>query len=136
MSPSRKPWRAYGRYGTVGLELILSIGLGYYLGKWADDHFHAHGWLSGAGFFVGCYAGFKALWVTAKRMQKDVERDEAQDRGEDPWAKKTSRDDGSDHDHEGAADKPGTNKHDSGGSDEARGDKVIETKDSNGHDNS
>jgi hypothetical protein len=85
MSRARKPWAAYGRYGSVGLELVLSIGLGYYLGKWADDHFHTRGWLSGLGFLIGCYAGFKALWVAAKRMQKDVEREEAQDRGEDPW---------------------------------------------------
>jgi F0F1-type ATP synthase assembly protein I len=85
MSRSRKPWRAYGRYGSIGIELVLSIGLGYYGGAWLDTHFHTKGWFAGAGFFLGCYAGFKALWVAAKRMERDVERDEAQDRGEDPW---------------------------------------------------
>jgi hypothetical protein len=100
MSGTRKPWRAYGRYGSVGLELVLSIGLGYYLGKWADDHFHTRGWLSGAGFLIGCYAGFKALWVAAKRMQKDVEREEAQDRGEDPWADEHAENDAKDEQSE------------------------------------
>ncbi len=85
MARSRKPWRAYGRYGSVGIELVLSIGLGYYGGHWLDNRFGTKGWLAGVGFLVGCYAGFKALWVAAKRMEKDVEREEAQERGEDPW---------------------------------------------------
>ncbi len=85
MPRARKPWRAYGRYGSVGIELVLSIGLGYYGGDWLDHRFGTRGWLAGLGFLVGCYAGFKALWTAAKRMGKDVEREEAQDRGEDPW---------------------------------------------------
>ena len=35
---------------------------------------------------VGVYAGFRALFVVAGHMQKDIERAERKDRGEDPWA--------------------------------------------------
>jgi F0F1-type ATP synthase assembly protein I len=85
MSRSRKPWRAYGRYGSIGIELVLSIGLGYYGGHWLDGRWNTKGWLAGLGFLMGCYAGFKALWTAAKRMERDVADDEAQERGEDPW---------------------------------------------------
>lgn len=83
---ARKPWKAYGRYGSVGLELLLSIAVGYYLGRWLDGRFFGgRGWATGVGFLLGVYTGFRALFVTAKKMQKDVEEAEALDRGEDPW---------------------------------------------------
>jgi hypothetical protein len=83
---ARKGLKEYGRYGAVGLELVLSIIVGYWLGHWADVK-----WLGGkgygavAGFLIGVYAGFRGLWVASKRMQKDIERAEKLERGEDPW---------------------------------------------------
>lgn len=80
-----KGMKSYGRYGSVGFELLLSIAVGYYIGHWLDGKY---GWRWGGiiGFVLGCYAGFSALFKTAKKMQKDIERDEALERGEDPWA--------------------------------------------------
>ncbi len=43
------------------------------------------GYVTAVGFLFGVYAGFRALFVTAAHMQKDVERAERQERGEDPW---------------------------------------------------
>jgi len=82
---SSKGMKSYGRYGAVGLELLLSIAVGYYGGRWLDGKCGTK-WIAFVGFVIGCYAGFRALFRVAKTMQKDIERDEALERGEDPWA--------------------------------------------------
>ena len=84
--------KAFGRYGSLGFELLGSIAIGYYGGRWLDGKFGTS-WIAFVGFLVGCYAGFRALWKAAQRMQKDVENDEALERGEDPWAPKAKDDD-------------------------------------------
>jgi len=80
-----KGMKAYGRYGAVGFELLASIAVGYYVGRWLDGKFGTH-WIAFVGFLIGCYAGFSALFRTAKQMQRDIEREEQLERGEDPWA--------------------------------------------------
>ncbi|AKU97454.1 hypothetical protein AKJ09_04118 [Labilithrix luteola] len=82
---SMRGMKAYGRYGSLGFELLLSMAIGYYLGRWGDRKLGTH-FLAAVGFLVGCYAGFRALWIAAKRMSLDIERDERLERGEDPWA--------------------------------------------------
>jgi hypothetical protein len=87
-----KGMKSFGRYGSVGFELLISIAIGYYGGRWIDGKLGTH-WIAFVGFLLGVYAGFRALFKTAKMMQKDVERDEAMARGEDPWAPKEKDDD-------------------------------------------
>ena len=87
-----KGMKAFGRYGAVGFELLASIAVGYYLGHWLDGKFGTR-WIALVGFFIGCYAGFRALFRAAKQMQKDVEREEKLARGEDPWEEKGTRND-------------------------------------------
>ena len=79
------PWKQYGRYGSVGIELILSMALGYYGGRWLDGKLGTHGWLTWIGFAVGVYAGFRSLFVTAKKMQKDIETEEREERTRQPY---------------------------------------------------
>jgi len=80
------PFKEYGRYGSVGLELLLSMAVGYYGGRWIDGRFGGHGWLTLAGFLAGVVVGFRAIFQVGKHMQRDIERAERRDRGEDPWA--------------------------------------------------
>lgn len=81
-----RPYKEFGRYGSVGIELVLSIMLGWYAGRWLDGKIAGgHGWLTALGFVFGTYAGFRALFVAASHMQKDIERAERAERGEDPW---------------------------------------------------
>lgn len=77
--------RAFGRYGSIGFELVASMGVGYWLGLLADRKLGTH-WIAFVGFLLGCYAGFRALFKAAARMQRDIEIDEQLARGEDPWA--------------------------------------------------
>src|SRR5688572_23670521 len=82
---STKGMKSYGRYGAVGFELLASIAVGYYFGHWLDGKFGTR-WIALVGFLIGCYAGFRGLFRTAKLMQRDIEREEKLARGEDPWA--------------------------------------------------
>lgn len=86
MVGSMKGMKAVGRYGAIGFELLGSIAIGYYIGHWLDQRYDQH-WIGLVGFVIGCYAGFKSLFRAAKNMQRDIEKDEALERGEDPWAK-------------------------------------------------
>lgn len=70
-------WKAYGRYSTVGLELVLSMVLGWAAGRWLDRHFGWHGQAAMVGAILGIYAGFRAIWKAAKAMQREAERQDA-----------------------------------------------------------
>jgi F0F1-type ATP synthase assembly protein I len=82
-----KGMKAFGRYGSLGFELLGSIAVGYYLGHWLDKRYDQH-WIAFVGFVLGCFTGFRALFRAAKTMQRDIENDERLARGEDPWAPK------------------------------------------------
>lgn len=92
MIGSSKGMKSVGKYGSVGLELIISMAIGYYAGHWLDGRFGTT-WIALVGFLLGCYAGFRALFKAAKTMQRDIENDEKLERGEDPWAPKDPSDD-------------------------------------------
>jgi F0F1-type ATP synthase assembly protein I len=87
---SMRGMKAFGRYGSLGFELLASMAVGYYGGRWLDGKFGTH-WIAAVGFLIGVYAGFRAIFTAAKRMQRDIERDEALERGEDPWAENDDR---------------------------------------------
>ena len=91
-SKSMKGMKSVGRYGSLGFELLASIAVGYYLGVWIDKKAGTH-WFAFVGFLLGCYAGFRALFRVAKKMQRDIENDERLERGEDPWAPKIKEED-------------------------------------------
>lgn len=78
-------WKAYGRYGSLGIELIVSMAVGYFIGKWLDERVGARGWLTGLFTLAGVYAGFRALFKAAKQMERDVEKEEKLERGQAPW---------------------------------------------------
>jgi F0F1-type ATP synthase assembly protein I len=74
--PVKTPWKAYGRYGSLGIELILSMAVGYYVGRWLDGRLATAPWLALAGFVVGVYAGFRQFFRAAKRMTEEAERED------------------------------------------------------------
>jgi F0F1-type ATP synthase assembly protein I len=87
MNREVKPWKEYGRYGSVGIELVMSIVFGYMGGHWLDEKVGGgRGWLTVLGSAIGVYAGFRAIFMAAKHLEADIERQERAMRGEDPWA--------------------------------------------------
>jgi len=81
MSERGKRWKNMGRYGSVGIELIISMLLGFYGGRWLDQRFGGgKGWLTLLGFVVGVYAGFRQLFRVGQQMNRDAEREEREER--------------------------------------------------------
>jgi uncharacterized membrane protein YcjF (UPF0283 family) len=71
----KSPLRAYGRFGTVGLELVLSIVVGYSVGHWLDGRwFPGHWYLTALFTAAGVYSGFRAMFKAAKSAEREAER--------------------------------------------------------------
>jgi hypothetical protein len=69
-------YRAVGSWGTLGLEIALSVVIGYFGGRWLDLRFGTGPWLSVLGFFFGCAAAGKAIHRTWKEMAAVTAREE------------------------------------------------------------
>jgi|SRR5579862_8610226 hypothetical protein len=81
-----KPWKEVGRYGSVGLEFVLTILIVAAFGQWLDQRYGgSHGWGLGVGFLLGVATAFRNLVRTAGQMQADIERAEARDPEAGRW---------------------------------------------------
>jgi hypothetical protein len=81
-----KPYMELGRYGGVGIDLVLAILLLGALGHWLDGRYfvgHDYGMLTGG--FLGVIVGVRSMVRAAKRMQKDIEAAEAKDPEGSRW---------------------------------------------------
>jgi F0F1-type ATP synthase assembly protein I len=64
-----------------GLELIASIAVGFYVGRWVDSRwFGSHGWATLVGFLLGVIAGFRAVWQANRRALHRLEAIEQEER--------------------------------------------------------
>jgi hypothetical protein len=80
------PWKEMGRYGSVGIELVLTILIVSWIGHWLDDRYWGgHGWGLVGGFVLGATMGFRNLIRTAGQMQRDIERAESRDPQAGRW---------------------------------------------------
>jgi ATP synthase protein I len=75
-------YRGVGAYGTVGLELVLSILFGFFAGRWIDQKVGGRGWITLAGFGLGTVAGFRSVYRAAVRMRRDAEAMDERERQE------------------------------------------------------
>jgi len=81
-----KPYLEIGKYGSVGLELVLTILIPAAIGHWLDGkYWHDSGYGAGVGFVLGAAVGFRNLVRTASSMQRDIERAEANDPEAGKW---------------------------------------------------
>ena len=71
----RPAWMAAGGNSTVGLEVILSILLGFFGGRWLDAHFGTAPYLAVVGFVFGVATAIRFLVRAARRMSRATERD-------------------------------------------------------------
>ncbi|HKQ67888.1 MAG TPA: AtpZ/AtpI family protein [Polyangiaceae bacterium] len=76
----RSDLKGLGDYGTVGLDLVLSILVGFFGGRWLDGKFGAHGWLTVIGFAFGVTTGFRFLYRAAVKMRKETEAEDERER--------------------------------------------------------
>jgi hypothetical protein len=81
-----KPWKELGRYGGVGIELVLAILILAGLGHWLDQrYFHGQSWGMYTGFLLGVAVGVRNLVRAASHMQRDIEQAEANDPEAGHW---------------------------------------------------
>jgi F0F1-type ATP synthase assembly protein I len=66
-------WKGLGSYGTVGLELALSIAVGLLGGQWLDKKFGTAPWLMLIGLGYGIAAGGRAVYRALKRAKREAE---------------------------------------------------------------
>lgn len=81
-----RPWNELGRYGGVGIDLVVAILLLGALGHWLDGRYwpgHDTGMIVGG--LLGVAVGVRNLVRTAQRMQKDIEAAEARDPEAGHW---------------------------------------------------
>jgi len=73
--------KKYGRYGTVGLELIFSMGIGFFAGQWLDRRYFGNkGYATLIGFGIGLVAGFRNLFRVARIATREADAEEARER--------------------------------------------------------
>ncbi len=73
-------WKGLGTYGTIGLEFALSVFVGLFGGQWLDGKLGTEPWLTLAGLVFGSAAGFRSLWRTVAKMNREAEKEEARAR--------------------------------------------------------
>lgn len=62
-------------YSTVGLELVVSILVGFFGGRWLDGAFGTEPLLAWLGLACGVVAGFRFVYRAAQRMKRQTEND-------------------------------------------------------------
>ncbi len=62
-------------YSTVGLELVVSILVGLFGGRWLDGKFGTDPILTFVGLGFGIATGFRFVYRAAMRMRRETERD-------------------------------------------------------------
>ncbi|MDC0683954.1 AtpZ/AtpI family protein [Sorangium atrum] len=72
----KQDWKAVGSYGTVGLEVVLCMLVGLFIGRWLDGKLGTDPYLSVLWFFFGIGAAGKAVFRAWKDMQAVAEREE------------------------------------------------------------
>lgn len=69
----KQDWKAVGRHGTVGLEIALSVVVGFLGGSWLDRKLGTGGWLTALGVAYGVAAAARALYRAARRATREAE---------------------------------------------------------------
>lgn len=71
----RKQLAALGGVGLIGLEMGVSVAVGFLGGSYLDEKLRTDPWLSGIGLILGITAGFRSLYRLAKREQRRLDRE-------------------------------------------------------------
>lgn len=79
MMRNAKDLKGIGRYGTVGLEMVLSILFGLFIGTKLDGWLGTSPWMAVVWFGFGCAAAGRAVHRAWKGMQADAKREESEE---------------------------------------------------------
>jgi len=77
-SQGRKQLAALGGVSLIGIEMAVSILLGYYGGRWLDSKVGTT-WLQWVGFALGVAAGFRSLFRIAQKERQRAANESARE---------------------------------------------------------
>jgi F0F1-type ATP synthase assembly protein I len=69
----QQDWKALGNYGTLGLEIALSVVVGLFGGQWLDKKLGTGGWLTWIGFAYGLAAAGRAIYRAVRKSTREAE---------------------------------------------------------------
>jgi ATP synthase protein I len=72
----RDEYKAVGSWSTVGLEIVLSLLVGFFGGRWLDGKLGTEPWISLVGLGFGCAAAERSLLRTVREMKAVTAREE------------------------------------------------------------
>ena len=72
-APVQQDWKALGNYGTLGMEVALSVVVGLFGGQWLDKRFQTGGWLTWIGFAYGLAAAGRAIYRAVQKSNREAE---------------------------------------------------------------
>jgi ATP synthase protein I len=78
-TPVQQDWKALGTYGTLGMEIALSVVVGLFGGQWLDKKLHTGGWLTWIGFAYGLAAAGRAIYRAVRKSNQEAEAAERSD---------------------------------------------------------
>jgi F0F1-type ATP synthase assembly protein I len=81
---ARDAMRAAGRVSAIGMEFAGAVIVCLLAGHWVDGKLGTGPWLAVAGIVLGSVVGFKAVYHTAKQMQKQTEQQDRAERTDTP----------------------------------------------------
>lgn len=64
------------RLGSVGIELAVSTVVGWLVGHWLDGKLSTKPWLGIAFLLLGVIAGFRSLFLTARKQSQSQAKNE------------------------------------------------------------
>ena len=76
----QQDWKALGNFGTLGLEIALSVALGLFGGQWLDKKLHTGGILTWVGFAYGLAAAGRAIYRAVRKSTREAEALEQSER--------------------------------------------------------
>lgn len=66
----KKQLKNYLAFSTMGLEIGLSLVIGFFIGRFADDYFNSTPFGVVIGCFLGVVAGFRLVYQKIKKIKK------------------------------------------------------------------
>jgi Putative F0F1-ATPase subunit Ca2+/Mg2+ transporter len=80
-------FRNLGRYGTVGFDILLSGGVGLFIGTKLEARYGSgRGYYTLFGVGVGFVTGFYSLYKASLALRRDADREVRESKGEIPYA--------------------------------------------------
>lgn len=67
----KEQMKLIGRFGSIGIEMVVAICIGFFGGQWLDGHFGTEPYLKYIGLVFGIAAGFRGLVRIARNTDLD-----------------------------------------------------------------